>query len=55
VLHLFSPPSAVSSLPAPVGHPYDVAVGSFQIGGAARPSSLVGRAAWASCGGRNGV
>ena len=47
VLHLSSPPSAASSLPAPVGHPYDVAARSFQIGGAARPSPLVARAAWA--------
>jgi hypothetical protein len=55
VLHLSSPPSAASSLPASVGHPYDVAVGSFRIGGATHPSSLVARAARASCGGRNGV
>jgi hypothetical protein len=38
VLHLSSPPSAASSrcvlLPAPAGHPYNVAVESFWIGGA---------------------
>jgi hypothetical protein len=44
VLHLSSPPSATSSLSEPVGHPYDVAAGSFRIGGTARPSLLVARA-----------
>jgi len=38
VLHLSSAPSAASSrrvlLPAPTRHPYDVAAGSFRIGGA---------------------
>jgi hypothetical protein len=37
VLHLSFPPSVASSwcvLPAPVGHPYNTTVGSFQIGGA---------------------
>jgi hypothetical protein len=41
VLHLFSPPSAASSLPKPTRHPYDSTAGSFQIGGVARPSPLV--------------
>jgi hypothetical protein len=46
VLHLSSPPSATLSLPAPAGHPYDAAAGSFRIGGAARPFPLVAQVAW---------
>jgi hypothetical protein len=55
VLHLFSPPSAASSLPMLTRHPYDAVAGSFQIGGAARPSPLVTRAARTPRGARNGV
>jgi hypothetical protein len=55
VLHLYSPPSAASSLPASAGHPYDAAVGSFWIGGAVRLSPLVTRAARAPRGAQNGV
>jgi hypothetical protein len=49
VLHLSSPPSAASSLLEPARHPYNVAARSFQIRGAAHPSSLVAWAAWAPC------
>jgi hypothetical protein len=41
VLHLSSPLSAASSLPALARHPYDAVAGSFQIEGAARPTPLV--------------
>jgi hypothetical protein len=43
VLHLSSPLSAASSLPALARHPYDAVAGSFQIEGAARPTPLVAR------------
>jgi hypothetical protein len=54
-LHLSSPPSAVLSLPVPLGHPYDATTGSFRIGGAVLPSSLVFRTARLLRGAQNGV
>ena len=47
VASLLLPPYAASSLPAPIGHPYDAAAESFRIGDSPRPSPLVARAAQA--------